>query len=499
MALPVYKGAGGLGAGTSTVSTAQGLTMPSGGAAPVADDILLLFCSSENQAITLSTPQGFAEVTNSPQGTGTAGSTGSVRLAVFWKRAVGSDAVPVIADAGDHVTGQILCFSGCINTGNPWDTTAGDVASSTSTSVTIPGGTTSVNDCLIVMAVANSTDTTTAQTAVMTNASLANIAERVDANSTAGLGGGVGVDTGEKTIAGTVSATTTTLVSSSLQGRMMIALKPANSNTVALPGVGAPVFAGFAAAALLTIRIATGLSAPVFTGFAPTVAIQNNIVVTPGLGQPVFAGQSPAVQIGSNTVIQPGTGAPVFAGQAPTILVTVKIPIGLGQPVFTGLAPTVAISNNQRASPGVGAPVVTGFAPSVVAAVTAKPGTGQSTFAGFTPSLVFSDNQRALPGIGQPVFVGLAPTVLIGTGQAALATPGRGQPTFNGFSPLVLGSLWDMLAKHQSVGILPSPHRSTGHARTFAGISRTRDFTIDNDQGTIDDALGDISESPGMG
>jgi len=50
-------------------------------------DIGLLIVETANQAVTLSTPAGFVEVTNSPQGTGTAGGTTATRLSVFWARA----------------------------------------------------------------------------------------------------------------------------------------------------------------------------------------------------------------------------------------------------------------------------------------------------------------------------------------------------------------------------------------------------------------------------
>lgn len=103
MALPFY-----FASGTFTVGLAA-ITPPfPANTAP--NDIALLVCESENQPITLTTPNGFAEVLNSPQGTGTAGAAGSTRLAVYWKRLVGGDAAPVVADSGDHTTGQIHVF-----------------------------------------------------------------------------------------------------------------------------------------------------------------------------------------------------------------------------------------------------------------------------------------------------------------------------------------------------------------------------------------------------
>lgn len=108
MTLPTYVGSGTFGASASTLQPAW----PA--AARQANDIALLVAESENQTISLSDPQGFAEVAGSPQGTGTAGSTGSTRLSVYWRRLTSaSDTAPTLGDPGDHVTGQLHVFRGC--------------------------------------------------------------------------------------------------------------------------------------------------------------------------------------------------------------------------------------------------------------------------------------------------------------------------------------------------------------------------------------------------
>jgi len=189
------------------------------------NDILLLFVESANEAV--STPAGWAIVTDSPQGTGTGGGTTATRLSVFWKRATATETAPTVTDPGDHAIAQILAFRGCIATGDPWNVTSGDVAASASTSVSIPGDTTTLDNCLVVLAVSNATDTATAQTSGYTNTDLVNLTERTDRNSTQGNGGGFAVITGEKAAAGAYGTTTATLATSSVQGRMSIALKPA--------------------------------------------------------------------------------------------------------------------------------------------------------------------------------------------------------------------------------------------------------------------------------
>ena len=209
-------------AATGTTSIAPSL--PTGYAV---NDIFLLFVETANQTVT--TPSGWTIVTNSPQGTGTAGGTSATGLSVFWKRAAStSESAPTVTiSSGNHAIGQIMAFRGCVTSGNPWDVTAGNVASTASKSVSIPGATTSVNNCLIILAVAYATDTTTPQTSAWTNANLTGVTEVVDNATATGNGGGFGVATGLRASAGNYGTTSATLSTSSVQGRMSIALKPA--------------------------------------------------------------------------------------------------------------------------------------------------------------------------------------------------------------------------------------------------------------------------------
>lgn len=195
--------------------------LPSG---HILNDILLLFVQSSNE--TISAPSGYAEVTTaSPQGTGTAASAGSVKLAVFWKRDNGSESAPSVADTGDHTAGIILAFSGCITTGNPWDVNAGDTGAS-DTAVTIPAVTTTVANTMIVAAVGHAVDSTSAQGSGEANSNLTNVAERADSSTTFGTGGGFVIITGEKASIGSTGTTADTLANTSKQARITIALKP---------------------------------------------------------------------------------------------------------------------------------------------------------------------------------------------------------------------------------------------------------------------------------
>lgn len=223
MAIPVPQAIGGTQAGVGAVSPAW--------PTHETNDIGLLFVQTANQAVSLSDAQGFVEVPDSPQGTGTADTAGATRLAVFWCRATSAAmSSPTVADSGDHNIAFILTFRGCITTGNPYDVTAGDTGTS-DTAVSVPGDTTTAADCLVVAACAHATDTGTAQFSGWANADLTDVAEFRDQANQAGHGGGIGVATGGKATAGAYGATTATLATASAQARLSIALKPAAGGT----------------------------------------------------------------------------------------------------------------------------------------------------------------------------------------------------------------------------------------------------------------------------
>ena len=62
-------------------------------------DLLLLLVHSCNQSIT--TPSGWTELANSPQGTGSAGAAGGVRLGVFTKTAGSSESLAAMTQPAE--------------------------------------------------------------------------------------------------------------------------------------------------------------------------------------------------------------------------------------------------------------------------------------------------------------------------------------------------------------------------------------------------------------
>ncbi len=217
--IPTWVSAGTPASGTGAVTA----PMPSSFAA---GDLLVMVVETANEAVA-SPPSGWTEVSASPQGTGTAAGTTSVRLTVYAKIASGSETAVSIGDAGNHTLVNTFALRGTHQTlGTALNVVAGDVDASGSTSVTFPGGTTTADNALIVQIVANATDTATAQGSGWANAGLGSVTEQLDFSTASGNGGGITVVTGTLATAGSIGSTTGTLATSSVQGRITLAVIP---------------------------------------------------------------------------------------------------------------------------------------------------------------------------------------------------------------------------------------------------------------------------------
>ena len=194
------------------------------------NDILLLFLETANQAISIANQNGgtWTQVTNSPQGTGTAGGTTASRLTIYWSRYNGTQGAPTTSDSGNHQIGRMIAIRGAATSGNPWDVTAGGVESTSDSSGSIPGATTTVGNTLIVAAVVASLPDAIGTTnfSNWTNANLTNLTEQIDNTHDAGNGGALGIITGVKASAGAYGNTTVTHGVSAIKGMLSIAIQP---------------------------------------------------------------------------------------------------------------------------------------------------------------------------------------------------------------------------------------------------------------------------------
>lgn len=225
-------GGGGGGAAPTYFDKGTASAQGSAGTAPQffpagiqANDIAILFaeCGEGATPVGLSDAQGFVEGSNSGQ-TPDANVT---TLRWWWKRLVGGDTPPTIEDDGldNHKIGQILVFRGASTSSDPVVLNQGTAASSTT--VSIPGGTTPVDNCLVIAAVAYGTDLATPQFSGESNADLTGVVERADFATALGGGGGCAVVTGAKAVAGAFGATAGTLAAASVQAYVTLALRPA--------------------------------------------------------------------------------------------------------------------------------------------------------------------------------------------------------------------------------------------------------------------------------
>jgi hypothetical protein len=174
-------------------------------------DIFIMFGATANQSFSTSDP-GWAQITNSPKGTGTAGIAGSHRLTVWWKRAESAaETDPTIVDGGDHHVGVIASFRGCIASGDPFSGTSNGAAESSSTTATFTSITTTHPNCLIVNAIATDRDVDTGDGfSAWTNAGLMNVTERFDQGRTTSTGSLLGFSTGGLAAPGVTGQTTVT-------------------------------------------------------------------------------------------------------------------------------------------------------------------------------------------------------------------------------------------------------------------------------------------------
>lgn len=351
MALPTYKGSGTFTAAIGAIT----VPMPTGGAAPAANDILLCVCTSENEAISLSTANGFVEIPASPQFAGTAATNPASRLAVFWKRAVGGDAAPVMADSGNHNDGQIHCFAGCKTTDDPWDpaTPVGgnDGGGNDTNFSSIPGATTTLVDCLVVVICSSSFNgTSTAEFSAWTNANLTTLTERADNTNTAGLGGGHGLITGGFAGPGAYGVTGVTLANTSFKGAISIALAPVQpvNYTVTAAG-GGYTWSSEAVTLGLSLKVTGG--AVTALGSAATLWAARSVPVSAGVY--ALTGMAATLsQSGATLSLAAASGSFSWLGTSTTLKTARTVTADAGSVTWIGNAATFPAARIVAATAG---------------------------------------------------------------------------------------------------------------------------------------------------
>lgn len=173
------------------------------------------------------TPSGWTEVADSPQHDSASSLNARIQCWTIHASAPGTSP-PTIADVGSDSSklGVAIVVRGAHAT--PIDVTAGGTAAS-STSVSIPGDTTTGDQRLIIAMAALTVDSNTPQLVFTspTNASLSGLNQQLNYSSASGPGVGLAIITGRKAAAGAFSATTATLSTACTQAYLTLAIKPA--------------------------------------------------------------------------------------------------------------------------------------------------------------------------------------------------------------------------------------------------------------------------------
>jgi len=188
-------------------------------------DILVLLVNTANEAVTA--PEGWTQVANSPQGTGTAGSAGAVGIQAFWKVSAASESAVSIGDAGSYTAGQMLsCYN--VDQSSPVNITAGAVQATAATAWSCPAVTTTIPNCLVLVCIGNDRDASTVNTllSMWDSPTLYPLNERIDQTGSSGTGGGFGVAEGVKATAGDTGDTSVTSATAVTAAFLTIALSP---------------------------------------------------------------------------------------------------------------------------------------------------------------------------------------------------------------------------------------------------------------------------------
>lgn len=205
---------------SNTTSPTLTLPWPTG---HVSGDLGVAVVQSDNVAPT--TPSGWTLLAQ--VGAGTPGAALSTMLSVYGRIAASaSESSAPVGRNGAFLQGRMYVFRGTATSGFVDDvaTTSG----ATSATLSLPSVTTTGPNRLVLLVVADGTDTGGARYSGWSGAGLTAVTERGDAGSTTATGGGHGLATGERALAGPVGASSVNFaLTASNYAAATIALKPA--------------------------------------------------------------------------------------------------------------------------------------------------------------------------------------------------------------------------------------------------------------------------------
>lgn len=201
MATPTFQAAG-------TAVTSTGAALSVAWPTHLTNDIGVLVIESSGGSAAEGAIAGWTEITGSPA-VDVATAAGS-KVQVYWKRAASAAEANVATSIRtDHQLARIYTFRGAYTGGSPWNAVAVVTSASGSTTATAPGKITSNDNILDIAIISRPNDSAaTNHFSSPTNASLTSITARGEAGTVDGDGGGFGLWTGIKALAGAISGWT---------------------------------------------------------------------------------------------------------------------------------------------------------------------------------------------------------------------------------------------------------------------------------------------------
>jgi hypothetical protein len=188
------------------------------------NDLGILLVKTNNEAPSLSVPNGFTAIEGADVAQGTVADAASCRLTAFYCFATSASmSAPTIDAVTNSTHAVIMTWRGVYIGSVP--RVGGSDATGTGTSVSVPGGATRSDNCLALAACAHSVDLSGARFASWTNTDLSSFTERFDNGSTVGFGGGLSVAAGSLATRGTYGVSTATMTGGSLQASFSLVLQ----------------------------------------------------------------------------------------------------------------------------------------------------------------------------------------------------------------------------------------------------------------------------------
>ena len=213
MAYPAYEDNGGIADGTD-----YAVAVPYPGTVNENDILLVCVLDADNDSFDV--PSGWAKITEDT-------SNSNASFAWYWKRATGSETgsetFTSVLNASALVAGVMARFSGCVTTGDPYDTGFGHETVNQGTTINIPTLDTADTERLVVAMIAVEDNTGVSQASDYT--------EAFDVTTTTGGDGEFSFQTQQVATDSTVPADTAT-TGNDYHATCVIALKPVGTPPV---------------------------------------------------------------------------------------------------------------------------------------------------------------------------------------------------------------------------------------------------------------------------